>query len=116
MRSFIRLFAALLLALGALAASVGAFSEDQAVWETAPEKELAGIIQDLDFGSNTMIFQGLRIRMAPDVQVEIRGTYGAFTMLHVGMKARVTYRVISASEREAVRIEQLPDNMVFEDV
>ena len=36
-------------------------------------------------------------------------------MLRPGMKALVTYRVISASEREAVRIEQLPDNMAIEE-
>ena len=82
----------------------------------APEKTMEGTIQALDYGANTMIFQGTRIRMAPDVQVEIRGSYGAFTMLREGMKAQVTYRVISASEREAVRIVQLPDNYALEEV
>jgi len=97
---------ALLLACGSAAAETN-------LW--APEKTMEGTIQALDFGANTMIFQGTRIRMAPDVQVEIRGSYGAFTMLREGMKAQVTYRVISASEREAVKIVQLPDNYVLEE-
>ncbi len=80
----------------------------------APEKEMEGTIQELDFGANTMIFQGLSFRMAPELTVEIRGSHGAFTMLQEGMKAHVTYRVLSASEREAVRIEQLPDNYSLE--
>lgn len=82
----------------------------------APEKTMEGTIQALDFGSNTMIFQGTRIHVPPEAEVQIRGSYGAFTMLREGMKASVTYRVISASEREAVRIEQLPDNYRLEEV
>lgn len=80
----------------------------------APEKEMQGTIEALDFGANTMIFEGVRFRMAPDLTVEIRGSHGAFTMLQEGMKAVVTYRVLSASDREAVRIEQVPDNQVLD--
>jgi hypothetical protein len=83
---------------------------------TGPEKERYGIIQELDFGANTMIFEGYRYRMAPELIVEIRGTYGAFTMLQPGMKAKVTYRLNSPSEREVVRIEHLPDNYPLERV
>ncbi len=81
----------------------------------APETTMEGTIHELDFGANTMIFEGLRFRMAPDVQVEIRGTYGAFTMLQPGMKAVVTFRMISDTEREVTRIEQLPDNAALEE-
>lgn len=80
----------------------------------APEKQMEGTVQELDFGANTMIFEGIRFRMAPELTVEIRGSHGAFTMLQEGMKAAVTYRVLSASDREAVRIEQLPDNYRLE--
>ena len=81
----------------------------------APETEMQGTIEALDFSANTMIFEGMRFHMAPDLQVEIRGSYGAFTMLTVGMKALVTYRMISGSERHAVRIVQLPDNTALEE-
>ena len=115
MNSAIRFLAASLVAFGALWGAAGAAAQEQVVREFAPEKQMAGYIQELDFGSNSMIFQGVRIHMAPEVEVEIQGSYGAFTMLRPGMKALVTYRVISASEREAVRIEQLPDNMAIEE-
>ena len=80
----------------------------------APEKVMEGNIEQLDFGANTMIFEGVRFKMAPELTVEIRGSHGAFTLLQEGMKAVVTYRVLSASEREAIRIEQLPDNQRLE--
>ncbi len=94
----------------------GAAHAAEVISELAPEMETEGAIQRLDFGANTMIFQGVRYQMAPDLVVEIRGGPGAFTMLQVGMKAVVTYRVISASERHAVSIIQLPDNTVIEEV
>ena len=84
--------------------------------EFAPEKEKTGTIQSLDIGANNMIVDGNRYRMAPDVTVEIRGGHGAFTMLHVGMKIFMVYRVINPSDREVVRVEQLPDNYQLEEV
>ena len=94
----------------------GAAFTAEGIAELAPQMETEGLIEDLDFGGNTMIFQGVRYQMAPDLQVEIRGGPGAFTMLQVGMKAVVTYRVISASERHAVVIRQVPDNVRIDDV
>lgn len=82
--------------------------------ELAPEDEMAGTIQSLDFGANTMIFEGIRFRMAPELTVQIRGSHGAFTMLQPGMKAVVTFRIVSATERHAISIVQLPDNAVLE--
>ncbi len=84
------------------------------VAELAPEKEMEGVIQAVDFGTNTLIFEGVRFQAVPDVEVEIRGSYGAFTMLQAGMKAVVTYRVVSESERHAIRVVQLPDNYRLE--
>ena len=82
--------------------------------DLAPEKELEGTIQSLDFGANTLIFEGTRFQMGVGAQVEIRGTYGAFTMLREGMKAVLTYRLLSESERVVTRIVQLPDNYPLE--
>jgi len=109
MRSIRVIFTAVLLVLGSAAVAESSLSY------LAPEKQRDGVIQELDFGSGTMIFQGYRYRMAPEVEVEIRGSYGAFTMLEEGMKARITYRVVSESDREVIRIEQLPDNLVIEE-
>ena len=82
--------------------------------ELAPEKEMEGTIQAVDFGANTLIFEGVRFQVLPDAEVEIRGSYGAFTMLQAGMKAVLTYRVVSESERHVTRVVQLPDNYRLE--
>ena len=88
-----------------IAANIAAF---------APEKQMEGTIQALDFGANTLIFEGLRFQVLPEVEVEIRGSHGAFTMLRSGMKAVLTYRVVSGTERHIVRVVQLPDNYRLE--
>ena len=75
---------------------------------------MEGTIQAVDFGANTLIFEGVRFQVLPDAEVEIRGSYGAFTMLQAGMKAVVTYRVVSESERHVIRVVQLPDNYRLE--
>lgn len=100
--------------LGMLLAVSGFAAAASSPSALAPEKEMQGTIEQLDFGANTMIFEGIRFRMAPELTVEIRGSHGAFTLLREGMKAVVVYRVLSASDREAVRIEQLPDNTRLE--
>lgn len=102
------LFASLLILIGSLALAASP--------DLAPEKDMEGTIQSLDYGANTMIFEGVRFLMAPELTVEIRGSYGAFTMLQEGMKAVVTYKVISGSERHAISIVQLPDNFGLEGV
>lgn len=102
------LLAVLLISLSSMALAASGISA------LAPEKEMDGTIQQLDFGAGTMIFEGNRFQMAPELEVEVRGSYGAFTMLQEGMKATVTYRVISPSERHAIRIVQLPDNFRLE--
>ena len=114
MNSTRRTILATCLALGAMLGAGTTASAERTMSYLAPEKEMEGTIQQLDFGANTMIFEGIRFHMAPDLQVEIRGTYGAFTMLSEGMKALVSYRVLSESAREAFKIEQLPDNMDIE--
>ncbi len=81
----------------------------------APEKSKTGTIQELNFGANSMIVDGNRYYVAPDVHVEIRGTFGAFTMLQTGMKIYMVYRVISGTERELIEIKQLPDNTTLEE-
>ena len=81
----------------------------------APEKSKTGTIQELNFGTNSMIMDGIRYYTAPDVNVEIRGTFGAFTMLQTGMKVLIVYLVHSGTERELIEIKQLPDNTVLEE-
>lgn len=79
-------------------------------------KTRLGTIQQLDFGAGSMIVDGYRYHTSPELHVEIAGSYGAFTMLQVGMKVQIVYRVVSASQRDLVEVVQIPDNFVIDGV
>ncbi|XOV82160.1 MAG: hypothetical protein ACFHXK_15005 [bacterium] len=57
----------------------------------APEAEGAGEIQGLDFGSYRAVVNGTNYDVSPTVQVQINGTFGAFTMLEEGMFIEFTF-------------------------
>jgi hypothetical protein len=48
------------------------------------------VIQEVDFGGNAMVIDGMSYQVAMDVTVEIGGTHGAFTMLQPGMRIRTS--------------------------
>lgn len=75
-----------------------------------------GVVQTLDFGQSMMIIDGNRYRVAGDVNVEIGGTYGAFTMLQTGMRIRFEYLVVSPSSREIIDIQEMPPGLDMEPV
>ncbi len=56
-----------------------------------PQAEGAGKIQSLDFANQVMVVSGAEFGVSPTVQVEIAGSYGAFTMLETGMLIEFTY-------------------------
>ncbi len=83
----------------------------QATAQTGAEYPIgshAGVIESLDFGDSTMVVSGLLYEVPVDVQVEIGGSYGAFTMLTPGMRIRFDYLSVSPSERRMVKIQELP--------
>lgn len=75
-----------------------------------------GVIQQLNFADGTLIVDGYRYHVLPDTQVEIAGSYGAFTMLEVGMQIHMVFNVVSSSRREVLQISQIPDNVMIEQV
>jgi hypothetical protein len=101
-----------LLGVGALATP--AFAQDSQVAVEAALAEAEGQIHAVELGSNTIVIDGIRFKVALDVNVEIRGSYGAFSMLTPGMKVLYEYRIYAEDELEIVDIEQLPDNTVLE--
>jgi hypothetical protein len=79
----------------------------------APEAESQGEIQGLDFGSYRAVVNGSDYDVSPNVQVQINGTFGAFTMLEEGMLIEFTFlhhqdgaRVIN-SIREVDAVEEI---------
>ncbi len=81
-----------------------------------PERQKAGTIEIVELHKSSLIVDGIRYRVALDAQVEISGSYGAFSMLQVGMKVNFTYRDISNTRREIVRIQQIPSRFRIEEV
>jgi hypothetical protein len=81
----------------------------------AAEKTKTGTIQQLNFGDGSMIVDGYRYDSTPEIRVEIAGSYGAFTMLQVGMKVQIVYRLVSGTQRDLVEITQIPDNFTIEE-
>jgi hypothetical protein len=75
----------------------------------------AGIIDAVDIATASMIVSGYHYDVAVDAQVEIGGSYGAFTMLRPGMRIRFDYLVISPSERRIIMVQELPDGVLVEE-
>jgi hypothetical protein len=100
-------FAGMLIALVLLSVSAHAAS----VGDTLVVTEEAGVIQSLDLGQSTLVIDGLRYRLAPDVQVSIAGSYGAPSMLSQSMRVRFRYWRETASDRVIVALEQLPGSV-----
>ena len=59
--------------------------------EQATQSEDQGVIDELSFAGQSMQISGYQYPVSPTVQVEIAGSYGAFTMLTEGMRIRFTY-------------------------
>ena len=69
-----------------------------------------GVIHRVDYGQNQMIIDGVRFAVSAGAPIRIRGDLGSFTALVRGMKVRFVYENRGPSERNIVRLDQLPDN------
>jgi len=92
--------------------TVGAAEEDR---QQAPSQN-AGVIQELDFGSQTLVIDGIRYGVAVDVKVEIAGSYGAFTMLEEGMRVYYEFQRNAPSSRIISLIRELPGDVGLDQV
>lgn len=101
--------------LSMLALVLIALWSGQALAQEGDVAEEEGVVERLVLESNEVIINGVAFRVAYDAQVEIRGSYGAYTMLQPGMKVFYEYRRYSPTELEIFAIEQLPDNQVIEE-
>lgn len=80
-----------------------------------PLAEGSGVVESVDYGRETMVVSGYRYGVAADVEVEIAGSYGAFTMLQPGMRIYFEYLLVSPSERWMVTIREVPDGVSVEE-
>lgn len=82
----------------------------------APADTGVGVIEEINLASQEMIVSGLSYRVALDAQVEIDGSYGAFTMLRQGMQIEFDFEKHSSTERVITRIQHIPDRFSIEEV
>ena len=79
-----------------------------AVYAAEPaEGQSEGEIHALDFGNSSLIIQGSEFFVEPNVEVEIAGTYGAFTMLQSGMMVEFWYRRYDDGRRVIYEIREI---------
>lgn len=64
-----------------------------------PEAEGAGEIHELDYSASTIVIGGDTYYVKPDAEVQINGTFGAFTMLQKGMLVEFAFKTFSDGNR-----------------
>ena len=75
--------------------------------EFAPEVESEGRIDRLDFGRATAQISGYDYTVSPTVEVEINNTYGAFTLLELGMLIQFNYLQFDNGQRQIIAIREV---------
>jgi hypothetical protein len=76
-----------------------------------PESIATGIIVETDFAAGTIIIEGYRYRIAPDIEVQIAGSHGAVTMLRPGMKVQFRFLRVPRAMRELVEVREIPQHV-----
>lgn len=77
--------------------------------QTAPSAEGQGEIHKLDFGGNKMVINGYNYDVDPNVEVEINGSYGAFTMLEEGMLIEYVFLRFDDGSRRVTEIFEVDE-------
>lgn len=71
------------------------------------EMESHGQVELLHFGEQQLQVGGRTYDVSPAIQVEIGGTYGAFTLLQPGMKIYLRFVQYADGRREVLEIREL---------
>ena len=79
----------------------------QAAQYNAPEVDRVGTIQSMDLATNSMVVEGHRYFVIQAAQVEIAGSYGAFTLLSPGMRIAFKYLRYDDGRREIFAVREL---------
>ena len=75
----------------------------------APEAEGEGEIQGLNFGTYRALIGGYQYDVSQSVQVQIGGTFGAFTMLTEGMLVEFTFLQFSDGVRQITYMREVAE-------
>jgi hypothetical protein len=68
-----------------------------------------GPVESVDYTANKMVVGGVSYNVAIDANVELGGSYGAFTMITPGMNVQILIRRYLTAERpEIIDVKELP--------
>lgn len=68
-----------------------------------------GVIDSIDVAANQVVIGGVRYAVAVDANVEIGGSYGAFTLLQPGMAVQIlTRRFVESGAQDIIDLKELP--------
>ncbi len=68
-----------------------------------------GTVQSTDFAANKMVVGGVSYDVAPDANVSLGGSYGAFTMIESGINVEILVRrYLTSGRREVIEVRELP--------
>ena len=99
--------------LGALILLLSA-SSVLAMQYDAPQVERRGVVQELSIGTYEIIISGHRYQVSQTAEVEIAGSFGAYTMLQPGMRVVFEYLRFNDGRREIFRLRELLPNEALE--
>ena len=67
-----------------------------------------GVIETIDVPANQIVVGGVRYKVAVDANVEIGGSYGAFTLLQPGMSVQILVRrYIRDGSQDIIDVKEL---------
>ena len=99
--------------LGALTLLLAA-SNVTAMQYDAPQVERRGVVQELNISTYEIIISGHRYQVSQTAEVEIAGSFGAYTLLQPGMRVVFEYLRFDDGRREILRMRELLPNEVLE--
>ena len=72
-----------------------------------------GPVESVDYSTNKMVVGGVSYNMAADANVQLGGSYGAFTMITPGMNVSIlVQRFIDTGERQIIEVKELAPGVV----
>ena len=72
-----------------------------------------GPVESVDYTTNKMVVGGVSYNMAADANVQLGGSYGAFTMITPGMNVSIlVQRFIDTGERQIIEVKELAPGVV----
>ena len=72
-----------------------------------------GPVESVDYSASKLVVGGVSYDIAPDANVQLGGSYGAFTMITPGMNVSIiVQRFIESGHRQIIEVKELAPGVV----